>query len=184
MKKIFYILFVIAMMPVVSSCSDDEGNLEDLTKDEIIELFIKSQGIVVLKEYPEKHNFKPNEYYKTNLGLYFQVVDSGNGKSAIPFIDQINVRFDYYIDVNKYITGKRDTIIPSPYVLPMDFKYNSRNYGKNKDDLSCDGWNIPLDYIYEQAIVNLIIPPGLGTENDRSEGIIRFYKNLIYTKFW
>ena len=35
MKKIFLILLVIAMMPVVSSCSDDE-NHEDFTKNKLI----------------------------------------------------------------------------------------------------------------------------------------------------
>lgn len=188
MRKIIYALYAILAVSVFISCSESDENLENLTEEQIMQRFIKSQGIVILEEYPEDHNFGDNEYYKTDLGLYFQVVNFGNGKSAIPNVDIVQVRFDYYINVNKYITGNRDTIVPRSEYFPMEFKYKGSNLGyydsNNSNNYSCQGWAIPLDYIYEGAIVNLIIPSKLGIKNDREDKIIRFYKNLVYTNFY
>lgn len=185
MKKVFYALIVIAILPIVFSCSDDE-NIGVLSQEDIMHRFIKSQGIVVLDEYPEKHNFDKNEYYRTHQDLYIQVVDLGSETVVKPY-DRVFVRFNYSINVNSYMVGVKDTMMmPSPE-LPMQFKYEGiyANYDStDPNNYSCKGWAIPLDFVYEGSVVNLIIPSKFGCEKDRTDGVARFYKNLTYTKFW
>ena len=152
-----------------------------VTEKEIIQYFIQSQNIVVLDDYPVNRDFKSNEYYKTDKDLYIQVIDSGNGMRAYQ-LNEISIRFEYMIDINENVKGNKDTIKIDNYRFPYRFLYGLENTYKYSNTV-CEGFSIPLDYVSEQAIVNLIIPSNLGTLDDRNNKIARFYKNLTYTRF-
>ena len=186
-RTVILLLSVITIGFFFIACENQKTAQEYIREEKkAIERFIDKRGIVVLKNYPENHKFGANEYYKTNEGLYIQVVDSGNGVRVKPHISEVQVRFDYMWDVKSYVTGRQDSLVPPSSILPMGFRYGQPGtYGKPDvySNFSCDGWAIPLHYVYETAVVNLIVPSSLGASNDNQLYIARFYKNLIYTKF-
>jgi hypothetical protein len=190
-RTVIFVLSAIILTIANIACDNQKTTQEYLREEKkAIERYIDRQGIVILKEYPK--TFKPNEYYKTNEGLYIHVVDSGKGAKVRPLVDEVQVRFDYLYYVKTYVTGDTasipfDVIPPSYGESPMYFRYGqSGSYGKNSYDYSCDGWAIPLAYVREGAIVDLIVPSALGTSFDNTYPNFNavFFKNLTYTKFY
>lgn len=187
-KTVLFVMSVVFIGFFLIACENQKTAQEYIREEKkAIDRFLSSNGIDVLKSYPAQHKFAANEYYKTDEGLYIQVVDSGNGKTIKPLINRVQVRFDFMLDVKSHVTGKKDTLVPPAGILPMEFIYGQPgSYGLPDPmyNFSCDGWAIPLKYIYEGAIVNLIIPSSLGNQSDNNYFVARFYKNLKYTKFY
>lgn len=187
-KTVLFILSVIIVGFLVAACDDQKTTQEYIREEKkAIERFISRNDIRVLKDYPKDHQFAENEYYRTIEGLYMQVIDSGNGRKVKALVDRVQVRFDFLLDVKSSVTDKADTLVPPSTILPMQFVYGEAGSYGQPDPLynfSCNGWAIPLQYVSEEAIVNLIIPSTLGTDSDNQLFIARFYKNLKYTKFY
>ncbi|MDR0833429.1 MAG: DUF4827 domain-containing protein [Candidatus Symbiothrix sp.] len=198
-KTAIFALSLIATVIATMSC-DDSKTLQEYIEEEraAIKKYVNMQDIKVLSTYPADSTFAENEYFRTKDGLYFHVVDKGNGLTVKEYIEkyssaEVLVRFDYFYYVKSFVskTGA-DTIYWKNYSnyyglmdAPMEFRYGySASYGKYEADLSCDGWAIPLDYVKEGAIVDLIIPSALGTTTDNTGFNAVFYKNLKYTKFY
>jgi len=181
MKKNVVFCCVIIFSLFYFSCSKDNENL-NITTEVVVQSFIKSQGIVVLKDYPQNRDFGKNEYYLTDEGLYIQVIDSGNGIKAY-INNTVSIRYEYLLDVNQYVKGNKDTIRQDFSPSPLRFIYRDRNYNYGNTDYPIKAFAIPLDYVSEEAVINLIIPSSLGTNNDRVNNIVHFYKNLRYTRF-
>jgi hypothetical protein len=149
-----------------------------------IERYILSQKIDVLDEYPKDSIFKENQYYKTSDGLYMHVVDRGNPDRRVKAYDEVLVRFEYFYYVKSYVSGSTDSIVLSYFYLPIAFKYGiTGSYYNDPAGLACNGFAIPLSYIGEGGVVDLIIPSELGNATDNSSFAPVFYKNLKYTKF-
>jgi len=184
MKKVILFSWLIITFIFFHSCSKNNEDIkaDDLsTEKAIIQHFIKLQGIVVLDDYPKNQNFGENEYYLADKGLYFQVIDSGNGIRA-SMHSEVSVRLEYSINVNQYVKGNNDTIRITNSQFPYIFAYGLKNSYEYSNSV-CEGFSIPLDYVSERATINLIIPSNLGILNDRDNKVVRFYKNLTYTRF-
>lgn len=186
MKKVFF-LFIAVWALVGFSCNDYESAQEKLRKEKkAIEAFIDKNNISVLKSYPSSGVFAENEYFRTSDGLYINVVDSGNGRRVVPYKDEVQVRFDYYLNIKSYMsdntTGK---YLGEYYDLPKQFIYNNEySYTQDAEYLACKGWADPLQYVGEKAIVNLIIPSSLAGSYASNSYTPLFYKNLRYTTFY
>jgi hypothetical protein len=173
---IFFLLFAGAFI----SCNNQK-TIQDYLREEkkAIERYISRNNIVVLDEYPADRVFKPNEYFKTNEGLYIHVVDSG-GRKITPYTD-VTVRFDsiYYMKDTTKISWN-DTYNLYPY----EFRYGiSQTYSVYSSPV-CAGWVIPLLYVGEFGKVDLIIPSSLGSYSDTNSFIPLVYKGLTYTNFY
>ena len=174
-KTILFVVSLFCLILATSSCNDRKTAQEMLKEEKkAIQRFISRNGIKLLSEYPENGVFGENEYFRTSGGLYIHVVDSGNGTRA-KLYNEVLVRFSglsYF---------KNDTSIIKPVqVRPYEFIYgNSNSY----DDLGCDGWAIPLQYVGLNAVVNLIIPSSLGNYSDRLNYRPIYYERLKYTAF-
>ena len=149
-----------------------------------ISRYIDRNNLVILNEYPKDGAFKDNEFFKTDEGLYIHVVDSGNGRRAIPYRDEITVRFEYRHDI-----AYSDTSITywtnTGWVNPFSFVYGlTQSYTVSGSSYECSGWVIPLNYVGERAVVDLIIPSSLGSSSDNGNINPVFYKGLTYTNFW
>ena len=187
MRKIPFLL--IAFFAFIGfSCNDFESMQEKLRKEKkAIEAFIKRNDINVLNEYPKDGVFGENDYFRTAEGLYIQVVDSGNGTRVVPYIDEVQVRFDYLLDIKEHMsdetTGK---YLGETLGLPKEFIYgNSASYAKDiNHNLPCDGWALPLAYVGERAIVNLIVPSSLAGSSYSNNFTPLYFKNLRYTAFY
>ncbi len=180
MKKItLFLLSIVAITTFLSSCNDAKTTQELIQEEKkSIQRFVAKNNIKTLSNYPADGKFAENEYYRDPDGLYVHVVDSGNGK-RVKFGDEICVRFD---GVQWF---KSDTVSYDSYTAngnqPFTFTYgNSLSYDAS---FACSGWAIPLSYVTEGAIIDLIIPSNLGSNYDNKYVRPVFYKRLQYTRF-
>jgi FKBP-type peptidyl-prolyl cis-trans isomerase len=185
MKKIFLFSLSIALLFIAFHSCDNTKTAQEYLREEkkAIDRYITKNNISIVTDYLSafksgEKGFEANKYFKTDNGLYIHVVDSGNG-NRVKFKDEVLVRFDYYRDVKAYVGG--DTSVYRAYYteFPIEFRYGIGNY----NSYSCDGWTIPLSYLGEGAIIDLIIPSSLGSSADNSAYRPVFYKSLHYTKF-
>jgi hypothetical protein len=186
MRKIFFFtLFIVLWFVVFSSCDNTKTAQEYLREEKkAIERYIDRNGIAVVTDYLSAFEtgttgFTSNKYFRTNEGLYIHVIDSGNGKRAKPLLNEVMVRFNYYFEIKTYVGGDT-TKYSLPYTqFPIEFKYGTGIY----NSYACTGLAIPLSYMGENAIIDLIVPSSLGTQSDNTSYRPIFYKNLRYTKF-
>jgi len=184
-KTVIFILSFI-LIGFIHSC-DNKKSMQEYIREEkkAIERYILSERIEVLNKYPEDSIFNENQYFKTSEGLYMNVVDRGNtDHRAQPLRDLIIVRFDYLYEIKAYVSGTTDSIVYKGD-SPIEFQYD-RNYRiiSDRTGYACPGFAIPLKYIGEGAVVNLIIPSELGSTYDNNRFAPVFYRNLKYTKFY
>ncbi|MDH8701612.1 hypothetical protein M2138_000959 [Dysgonomonadaceae bacterium PH5-43] len=187
-KTLVFITLCVLGAFFMTACENEKTTQEYLREEKkAIERFMANRNFKVLSKYPEDHKFAADEFYRTSEGLYLQVVDSGNGRKVIPLKDEVQVRFEYTIDIKSYLGSNKDSLVYASYNPPMTFIYgNPGTYGKPSvsENYSCDGWAIPLNYVYEKAIVNLIVPSSIGMQYDNTYFVARYYKNLEYKKFY
>ena len=186
MKRVFF-CFIVTLVFMGFSCNDYESMQEKLRKEKkAIEAFIDRNDFVILKNYPADGVFGEKEYYRTSDGLYINVVDSGNGKRVIPYVDEVQVRFEYAINVSEYVSDETSgKYLGTDFSLPKEFIYgNSASFNNDPDGFTCTGWTYPLAHVGEKAIVNLIVPSGLGGSNVNKTFTPIYWKNLQYTTFY
>jgi hypothetical protein len=184
MKKILiYTLSIVAFSGIFMSCNQQKS-LQELLREEknAIERFIDRNDFVILKEYPKDGVFKEKEYFKTGDGLYFHVVDSGNSNHILPY-NEVTVRYDAYWEIKDAARGDSSTIYNPYQVYPVSFIYGlQQTYTSSYSDV-CPAWVIPLMYVGEDAIVDLIVPSSLGSSYNSNSIIPVFFKNVHYTSF-
>ena len=182
-NKILGIISIAIIFCMFFSCNDGKS-LQELLQEErkAIDRFIAINDLVILKDYPKDGVFKENEYFRTNDGLFFQVVDSGNGK-RVKLLDEVSVRFDYIQYVKDFAKGDETLIYPLNPYDPYTFVYGIEQTYYSYYSVVCQAWIIPLSYVGEEAVLNLIIPSSIGSMYDRDNILPIFYKNLRYTRF-
>jgi len=176
------IVMIMIISCFFSACSNNKS-LQELLQEEqkAIDRFINENNLVVLKNYPADGVFKENEYYRTTDGLFFHVVDSGNGTRA-QLLNDITIRYDYCQYVKDVASGDTSKYV-FPSVMPYSFVYGiSQTYSSTATPV-CSGWVIPLSYVGENAVIDMIIPSAVGSYYDNINISPMFYKNLRYTRF-
>ncbi|GHT27130.1 hypothetical protein FACS189432_02960 [Bacteroidia bacterium] len=178
-----FVLLAPVFSGVFFSCNDQK-TLQEMLREEkkAIERFIDRNDFVVLDSYPKDSIFGEKEYYKTNDGLYIHVVDRGSSVRA-KALDNVTIRFEYQHSVKDAARGDTTTIIKPSLLYPFSFVYGiSQTYSVTSSPV-CVGWVIPLAYIGEGAVVDIIIPSSIGSYSDSNSILPVFYKNLRYTSF-
>ena len=183
MKKTIILIGSFICLWLIPMACDQGKTMQEYIREEkkAIERYIQQKHIVVLEEYPHDRKFQENEYFKTKEGLYMHVVDSGNAH-RIETYHEVLLRFEYMYYIKNYVAGNTDSITISYVYFPITFHYGISNSG-DVSGLACRGFAIPLDYVGEGAVVDLIIPSELGNATDNSNFSPTFYRNLKYTKF-
>ncbi|MDD4514359.1 DUF4827 family protein [Massilibacteroides sp.] len=184
MKKGFGVLvMVVAAVFVVSSCSKSQRTYTEMLKDErkAIQRLMDSLDIKVIDDYPTNGVFAENEFYKTETGLYINVIDSGNGNRAV--LNQTSVltrfEFDYISAVSKTyytIDGFENTFFP--LVFTYGGSLTSGDYYLS--DYFSSGMVEPLQYVGDSSYVKLIIPFKIGSQTQQTGGDPIFCKKLRY----
>lgn len=166
--------------------------MQELLQEEkkSIDRFYNMNNFIPVKPYPRDRNFESNEYFRTDDGLFIHVVDSGNGKKA-KYLNDVSVRYEYCQSIKAVVSGDTTKyyyplhpvyLNNSPY-LPMSFVYGiSATYSSYSTPV-CQAWVIPLFYVGEEAVLDLIVPSSLGSSSDNTSITPVFYKNLRYTRF-
>lgn len=186
---IFVITSVVSLAYLLTACNNNKSLQQKLQEEKrAIDRYISRNGLVILNDYPKDGVFKEKEFFKTSDGLYLHVVDSG-GRKVRPLIDEVTVRFEYRHDILQ-----SDTAITywdkSGLVYPYSFKYGLSQSYRVSGSLVCTGWVLPLQYVGEHAVMDLIVPSSLGSYDDSyidAYSIIVnpvFYKGVTYTNFY
>lgn len=187
MRKIIASTCFITILILLAGCNDDVSYAERVeTERKRIKEFVNQQNIDVLDTYPSNGVFKENQYYKDDSGVYINVVDSGNGKRA-GYRSEVYFRFG---EVMSLPTADSDTLNlwgNNPGLQPLTFKYGiTSTYtdyystGPSYYYLS-EGVTIPLKYVGENAVVNIIVPFKVGSITQSSSYATYFYKRLRYS---
>ncbi|GHT52373.1 DUF4827 domain-containing protein [Bacteroidia bacterium] len=195
MKKTFIYTFSLIATAFATVACDSSKTLQEYIEEErnAINRYISMQNITVLTTYPAEDLVETvfadtTAFFRTSDGLYFRVNKQGNG-TKVTYMKEVIMRFDYLYYVKSFVSSEgADTISGqyfTNYYYPMEFRYgNAYSYAKNSYDLSCNGWAVPLSYVTEGAVIDIIIPSSLGTSSDNSAFNAVFYKNLQYSKFY
>ncbi len=188
MRKIIALTCFITLLILLAGCNHDVSYAERVNaeKDRISE-FIDQQNVEVLNTYPSNGVFGENQYYKDNdSGVYFHVVDSGNGKRAA-YRSEVYFRFSEVTTLPIADSESLDLWGSNPGLQPLSFIYgvtstytDSYSSGPSNYYLS-QGVTIPLQYVGENAIVDMIVPFKSGSANQSSYFSTLFYKRLRYT---
>jgi len=185
-------VILIAVISCFSFSCNNQKSLQELLQEEsrAMEKFITMNGFQPLPDYPKDSIFKENEYFKTSDGLFFHVVSPGNG-TKVKLGDEVCIRFDYSQNIKDVVQGDTLYWVPPPSDLPYSFvygipqTYTSSYYYSYYGYYSplCQAWVIPLPYISEGAVIDMIIPSSIGSYSDNTNITPVFYKNLRYTRF-
>jgi len=186
MKKWTLGFVIIATVSCVSFSCQQSKSLQELLQEETkaIERYITMNNLTILKKYPDNGVFNDNEFFRTDEGLFIQVVDSGNG-TRVQSGNDVSLRFEHLQYIKNYVKGDTSQYFHDPY-HPFSFMYFSRSSyipaKENINDIS-QAWVIPLSYVNEKAVINLIVPSSIGSSSDNNEIRPVFYRNLHYTRF-
>lgn len=190
MRKITASILFVTVIMLLAACNKGVSYAERVeTEKKRIKQFLHEQDIVVLDTYPSNGVFESNQYYLDESGVYINVVDSGNGKRASSY-DKVYFRFN---EVMELPTSESDTIRPwvtNPGLQPMDFIYGvsgsyvdseGTRHSYSYQTLS-EGITIPLQYVGEDAVVNILVPFKIGSAYQTTYFTTLYYKRLRYTK--
>ena len=183
-KSVSSIIFIIVITCISFSCKENK-TLQELLQEErkAIDRYISMNDFIILKDYPKDGVFNDNEYFKTNEGLFFNVVDSGNGK-RVKMLNDVSVRCEYVQEIKNAVKGDTSKWLPSPLPYePISFVYGIPKTYSVYNSAVCQAWVIPLMYVGENAVLNMIVPSSVGSYGDNNSIIPVFYKNLKYTRF-
>lgn len=95
MKNILYLLFTISFFCSFSSCQEEELQKQELTREELEELIIKSQRHHIkvedkmMDDYTLKYNWESVQISKT--GIRYWIYKRGTGKSLSEYREQTSV---------------------------------------------------------------------------------------------
>lgn len=177
MRRIIIAVFItLVAVGVLSSCNKSKTYAQHLNEErKAIERFIDENDIKVLSEYPKDSVFKEKEFYfDTQNGIYYHVVDSGNGRRIMQG-EELYIRFKGL----SYIASK-DTATYSNINSPMP---EILVYG-NTSTYSSPGWVAPLKNVGDRAKVKLIVPFNMGLPSDQiklgSSSSQEAYKTAYY----
>ena len=95
MKKfIIASLIGIVAIGILSSCNKSKTYAQRLSDEKkVIERFVESNNLKILKEYPQDSIFKSNEFYfDTSSGVYYNVIDAGSSR-RIKAGEEFYIRF-------------------------------------------------------------------------------------------
>jgi len=189
MRKITASILFVTIIMLLAACSKGVSYAERVeTEKKRIKQFLSEQNIEVLNSYPSNGVFKTNQYYLDETGVYINVVDSGNGKRAVAY-DKVYYRFS---ETMQLPTSDNDTIKlweTNPGLQPLEFVYkvtssytetNPYATGPTYAYLS-EGVTVPLKYVGEDAIVNILVPFKVGSAYQSSYYSTIYYKRLRYS---
>ncbi|MDD3501768.1 MAG: DUF4827 family protein, partial [Candidatus Cloacimonetes bacterium] len=146
MKKfIIASLIGIVAIGILSSCNKSKTYAQRLSDEKkVIERFVESNNLKILKEYPQDSIFKSNEFYfDTSSGVYYNVIDAGSSR-RIKIGEELYIRFKgltYISEEDTTTYSNINTLQPEVLV-----------YG-NSSTYSSTAWVAPLQNVGDRAKV-------------------------------
>jgi len=194
MKKIIAFLLAATCFSFIISCDKSETYADKLKKESRAINRIKSDSsLVFLDTYPEDGVFEANEFYRDpKSGVYFNVIDSGNGNRAVKNKTTVDVRYKwgyFIVDMDTSIHW-RNTDAPSDLISftynnssPTSYLETSSSNGYSNYYIKSYGMASVLDYVGEGAIVKLIVPFSCGSYYQQYIGYEPVYIGWVWYQF-
>ena len=165
-KATVLVIAIAACFSLMISCEKSETYADKVRKERrAISHFIDERGINTLDQYPKNGVFAENEFFLEPVsGIYFHVVDSGNGRKATTG-RVIDVRYKEagsiisqptFPETNNDGKGNQDILTftyedPSTYIDSQSNTYSGFAY-------KSPGIIVPLQYVGDNAIIKIIVP--------------------------
>ena len=190
-KAIGYILAILSIIVLISSCESSESYADKLKKEKkYIKNFINENSIEVIDVYPTNGDFEDNQFfYDKTAGIYIQVVDTGNGTRAqsTGTLSQVDVRYSgarLLPDTTEYSNNGAAGLQPISFIYGLSATYsNSSSYYWDEYIFLSPSLAAPLKYVGEEGIVRLIIPFTQGSYYQQYSSYSPIYIGHVkYTK--
>ncbi|MDR1810926.1 MAG: DUF4827 domain-containing protein [Prevotella sp.] len=166
---------------ILSACDDTETYADKLRKEKAaINRFFAMNNRKIIHEYPENGVFGEGEFFlDPNSGVYFHVIDSGNGRRATTN-REVYVRYSNtggLITANGIDSLCEDSNNVSAYLQDyLNFIYGDEStYTDNTTSITLsnymyksEGMAAPLEYVGDSAIIQLIVPFKIGSGYQQS----------------
>jgi len=163
--------------------------MQELIQEEkkAINRYIESNKLEILSTYPADGVFGDKQYYKSDEGVYFRVVEKGdtedmavkgsNKYGAVKRGTEVLIRV-----VSKYYFALSETSVYQLYDYhPCAYIYGIGLAPDNQSSIDvASAWVLPLEFVGNGAVVDMIVPSEYGTSTDRSSFYPAFYKNVSY----
>lgn len=166
---IYSSLGLIFLALTLGSCESQTNYSKQLEAEEqLIDEWIKRNGIVLLDSFPEDSLFEENEMYHYPEGIYYQLLEKGDG----------DVMEEGNVIILRYRCSTLDeNSIVEDYWTTMDRPYpNEIIYGSSVN--SCKGWTKAFELMKRSgAHARIIVPSKLGF--DDSEVVPYLYEMKI-----
>ncbi len=169
MKKIFFSFLSGLLLLSIVSCDNDTQKYADQLKaqDKLIEEFIQRENIKVLKSFPTTWN--ENDYVKTASGLYFHLVNAGEG-DTIRTGDEVIIRYKQKTLVENAILEEYWTTQDAPHPTTLYYNINPQ----------CLGWNEAIGYMKRHnAHCKIIVPSTISFTNAQNSVTPYFFELKI-----
>lgn len=164
-------LFLFGLSLIVS-CSSSKTYAQMLEEEQAaIHSYINDNNLKIITEMPTDTVFGEKEFLRFSNGLYMNIVYRGN-LSSRPQYDTSNIMVRFkdvklltYIEDSTYFYGNWFDR------TPFEFVYGSSPRA---------GWDYPLQYVGDSAVVRLIVPSKLGTSGEQSAVYPYYYGYVRY----
>jgi len=179
MKHQYFISLILAGLFLTVSCKDRMTYADYLDREEeAIDLFIESNNLTILRDFPSDSTFGENEFYKDPAtGVYFHIIDYGNKSQELQWKEEVYVRFSglHYFNTD-------DTTRYSNFrsLYAEEFKYIGPVNTSTKSNYTTPGWVVPLNYVGHNGRVKMIIPFNMGSSYDQSQYEPTYYDLVLY----
>lgn len=171
-KTVIASLMIFILLGIFSSCNKDKTYAKRLSNErKIIDRFINENNINVLREYPKDSVFKENEFFfDTSSGIYYNVIDSGNGR-RIKAGEECYIRFkDLVYPYNNDTT----TYSNISNLQPEIFVYG------NPATYPAVAWVAPLRNVGDRGKVKMIVPFNMGMSMDQQGYKTAYFGEVDY----
>jgi hypothetical protein len=175
-------LLCLAMSLLFFACSDGKTYIEMLEDEQnAIARYIADNGFEILNTFPQDAVFQPNQFYRTEDGLYINIVKKGipvtytNGE--IIYMRYPTLHFFHGTYSEDILQTKDEEAYITAYIYGIPTVYQDSG---SPDNIICDGTVYPLQYVGYEGRVKLIVPSKLGNSACKSS-VWPMYIELIYT---
>lgn len=190
MKKTIWFAFsaIVIYAAIAISCDDSISYAErKKTERQRISSLINRLGLTVHEGLPADSVFDPNVYYKDpETDIYINVLDYGDKTkmAKIPSAgasgSDVYYRFQYAHTLSTYDTLYYSSTQPLKLVYGVMSTYTSTSTDFEAYFLS-SACVLPLKYVGDNALVNLIVPFNYGSYAQRSTYETYFLEKIRYT---
>ncbi|MDD2313355.1 MAG: DUF4827 family protein [Proteiniphilum sp.] len=180
MKHLHLIVIMLSgLLFLTISCKDTMTYADYLDREaEAIDLFIESNNLTILKDFPSGKAFKENEFYKDpGTGVYFHIISYGDTTKKLQWKEEVYVRFSGLHYFNTEDTTRYSNLNSS---YPEEITFIGAVTSSTKSYYDTPGWAVPLSYVGHTGKVKMIIPFNMGSSYDQSQYEPTYYDMVQY----